>query len=290
MRSPKDIPIIEIKKVASFAIAQFNINRYIDLFDDEDIIKICKTKNANVFNDMNIVDNDIVRSNFPWEQFNPKRICRIMARLMDSNKEHVLNEIDFHKMHVRIKELKPILLRDPSVISRFKKDLSKISDNEAAFLLELGNEQFLSMIDMRGRKFTEIQQYTICKAYNYRRSVISMFDANNFDGFHVAEIIKKTGRENLDILSLNKMKLIDWINLLSEFPEIYDLMDPLRFKNESIMFLVDLAMVVDDQLIYDMILNSNVNDITTFGWERLVSKRPDLFLPICDLKKFNTDR
>jgi len=286
MKSPKDIPIKEIKKVASFAMAQFNINRYIDLYDDADLIKICNSDNANVFSDMNIVDNDVVRANFPWEQFNPKRICRIMARLMDSNNESVLDEIDFLKMKIKLRNIKPILIRDPSVIFRFKNDLKKLTDNEAAFLLELGSDYFLSMINIQGRKFTEIQQYAICKAYDYRRSVIAKFDPRNFDGFHTAEIIKKTHRENLDILSLEKMKMIDWINLLTHSPDLYDLCNPEKFKKEPIMFLIELAIISDDQEAYDMILKSDLNDITPFGWERLINNRPEMFTSLCDVRKF----
>lgn len=287
MKSSKDIPIKEIKKVASFAIAQFNINRYIDLYDDADLIGICRSTNANVFSDMNIVDNDVVRAHFPWEQFRSQRICRIMARLMDSNKESVLDEMDFLKMRVKLREIKPILLRDPSVIFRFKKDLENLTDNEAAFLLELGNDYFLSLIKIEGRKFTEIQQYAICKAYDYKRSVISKFDPKNFDGFHTAEIIKKTHRENVDILSLEKMKVIDWVNLLTHSPDLYDLCSPGKFKKEPIMFLIELAIISNDQKVYDMILKSNLNDITPFGWERLIDNRPEMFTSLCDVRKFD---
>ena len=117
-----------------------------------------------------------------------------------------------------------------------------------------------------------------------------MFDPKNFDGFHVAEILKKTHRENIDIVSIDKMKLIDWINLLDHSPDLYDLCDPIKFKNEPIMFLIDLAMIVNDRTVYEMIINSDLNEITPFGWERLIERRPDMFKPICDRNKFDPDR
>lgn len=158
MKSHKDIDIEEVKKVASLSMAQYNINRYLELFTNEELVGICRSDHANVFSDMNIVDNDLIRTNFPWAQLKAKRACRIFARLMDSGNESVLDEIDFTKLKVKIKDIKSILIRDPMAIHRFKKDLSKISDNDAAALLELGNEYFLKNINIKGRKFTEIQQ------------------------------------------------------------------------------------------------------------------------------------
>lgn len=287
MKSHKDIDIEEVKKVASLSMAQYNINRYLELFTNEELVGICRSDHANVFSDMNIVDNDLIRTNFPWAQLKAKRACRIFARLMDSGNESVLDEIDFTKLKVKIKDIKSILIRDPMAIHRFKKDLSKISDNDAAALLELGNEYFLKNINIKGRKFTEIQQYAISKAYGHDRAVLALFDPNKFDGFHVSEIIKATQRESLDILSLERMKIIDWISLLSHSPHLYDLCDAERYRNAPIMFLIELAMIVDDPALYEMICKSDLNDITPLGWERLIHRMPEMFVPLCDTNKYD---
>lgn len=287
MKRNKDITINDIKKVSSHAISQFNINRYIDTLESEELVSICNTENANIFSDMNIVDNEVIRGNFPWEQLHPKRACRIMARLIDTSNARVMDEIEFSKMKVKLKDIKPILLRDPTIIHRFKKDISKISDVEAAFLLEFGSDYLLKNIQIKGRRFTSTQQYTICKAYNYRRDVIMMFNPKDFDGFHIAEILKKTHRENIDILHLDNMKLIDWVNVLDHSVSLYDLCDVRRFKKEPIMFLIDIAIITDDNAVYDMILNGNLNEVTPFGWKRLIEKRPDIFISVCDVNKYD---
>lgn len=286
MRSAKDITIEELKKVAAYAMAQYNVNRVLELLTEQEIISVCHGPNPDVFSDMNIVDNDTVRTYFIWERLRPHRLCRIMARLMDNGRNEVLDGIDFSRIKVKLKDIKPLLIRDPSIILKFKKDLSKISDNDAAFLLEMGKEYFLSNISIKRRRFTEIQQYAICKAYDYRRAVISLFDHRKFDGFHVSEILKKTHRENVDLLPIENMKIIDWIHLLKHSPDLYDLCAPLRFKDEPILFLIELASIVDDQAIYDMILKRDLDEVTPFGWERLLKERPDMFSSLCDPRKY----
>lgn len=267
-------------------MAQHNVNRYLELLTQEELVAICRSQSPDVFTDMNIVDNDTVRTNFPWEKLRPHRLCRILARLIDTGQDEVLHGFDLSRVRMKLVDIKPLLIREPSIILRFMPDMSRMTDNEAAFLLALGKEYFLENITINGRKFTEIQQYAICKAYDYRRSVIAMFKCRKFDGFHVAEIMKRTGRENIDLLSLDHMKIIDWIGLLSHSPDLYDLCVPSRYKDEPIMFLIELAAIMDDQTVYDMILQRDLNEVTPFGWERLVRERPDTFLSLCDPRKF----
>lgn len=283
----KDIPLSEIKKIASRAISQYNLDTYLDSFSADELQRLCATADPELFNDSAIVDNDVVRMNFPWARVSTRRLCRLMARLIDLDHRHILEEINTMDMRVRIRDIKALLIREPSMIERFNIDMSALSNSDAHALLELGKDYFFDRITIKGREFNSAQQYSICKAYGYQRKVLMMFDCSRFDGFHTCEILKNTLRENLDMMDLRAMKLVDWLNLLEEVPDMYDQCDVMWYRAAPIMHLINLATMFDDDKVYDIILGRDLTEVSPFGWEKLLSHRPEQFEPLCDYGKLD---
>ena len=283
----KDIPLSEIKKIATEAISHYMVNQHMDRFSEDELTQLCRTADPDLFSDGNVIDNDVVRSFFPWERTRPTRLCRLMARLLDLGYAHILDDIKTLNIKIKVKDIKALLIRVPSMIERFNINMNSLSDSDVCSLLCLGKEYFLKHINVRGREFNSTQQYQICKAYKYERSVLSLFDSKRFDGFHTSEILKLTGIQNVDLLDLTTLKLIDWISLVEVMPELYAYCDISRFLNAPITQLIDMAILVDDPKLYEVIMNSNLLDISPFGWEKLMSNKPEIFGPLCDYEKLN---
>lgn len=283
----KGITLSEIKQVTADALSYFNINKYIDSFTDDELIALCENADPDVFNDINIADNIVVQENLRWEKVRPKRLSRMMARAIDLGFIGLLNQIDTKAMKIRVYDLKPLLGRKPEMIERFNIDLKTITNTEAHMLLELGKDYFLDHIDIKQRKFSTLQQFDICKAYGYARRVLLLFDCKRFDGFQTKEIMRQTEHESIDLLDVRNMKLVDWLDLLSFRPDMYRYCDPEMFKSDLISQLISLAVISDDDRVYSIIKSKNLNEVSPFGWERLMSHRPSMFESVCDYEKLD---
>lgn len=287
MSTKKDITLSEIKQVATSAISHFNVNKYLNSFTEDELISLCKNADPDLFTDISVADNDIVQENFRWDKVRPKRLARMMARAIDLGYASLLFHIDTKVMKLHVKDLRHLLRRSPESIERFNIDLSKISNVEAIILLELGKTYFLDKIDIKGRKFSLIQQYDICNAYDFDRAALSLFDCKRFDGFQTKEIMKRTGDKSVDLLNPRSLKLVDWLDLLSEKPDMYRYCNLDDFKNEPISQLISLAVKANNDEVYSLIRKKNLDEVSPFGWEKLMSHRPEMFKDVCDYKKFD---
>jgi len=287
MVKEKDTDMEGIKKVVAMAISHYNVNHYLDRFSVDELQMLCRTASVDLFNDASIIDNDVVRTNLQWERMDPKRLCRLMARLIDQGHDEILAFIQTKDLRIRVRDIKALLLRQPQMIERFNINMGKLTDADAHSLLILGSNYFFDKITIEGRRFISGQQYEICKAYEFERRIMLRVDPRRFDGFHVAEILKCTGRDHLDILDLSSMKLVDWLNLLSESPDLYDKCPIAKFHKEPLSQLIDLATLMEDDKVYALILECDLKDVSPFGWEKLMSHRPDLFADLCDYNKLD---
>ncbi len=287
MKQRKVITLPEIKKVVGAALSHFNINKYLNSFSESEIISLCQNADPDVFTDISVSDNDIVQANFPWNRVRPKRLSRMMSRAIDLGYIDLLEHIDTKGMKIHVKDLRALLRRRPEMIERFSVNLSKLNEVEAFMLLELGKPYFLERINIRSYKFSSGQQFDICKAYKFDRSVLSLFACKRFDGFQTREIMKNKGLEVIDLLDPTNLKLIDWIDLLSERMDVYTHCNALLYRQEPISQLISLAVMTNDDRVYEMIKAADLNEISPFGWEKLMLHRPELFGPVCDYKKLD---
>ena len=287
MSAPKDIPIAIIKQIASKAISYYNVNNEINDFTEEQLIRLCATADPALLNDRTLVDNETIRRHVRWTEIPTVRVCRIMARLHDLGHNDIMDDIDTSGLRVRIKDIKPLIQRVPEMISRFNINMDRLSDIDACMLLEMGKDYFLHRVSLKGRRLSPAQQHGICKAYGYRRDVLQMFDPRGLDGFYAAEIIRNTGRTNLDLLDLKILKLTDWVSVLEVMPELYALCEPERFFSDLIMPLIDLAVLMNDEVVYEAILSRDLKEVSPLGWEKLMSHRPEVFKELCDYAKLD---
>lgn len=287
MKQKKGITLSEIKQVTAEAISFFNVNKYIHTFTEKELISLCQNADPDVFTDISVADNDIVQEHFRWDKVRPKRLSRMMARAIDLGFIGLLSHLDTKGMKFRVKDLKPLLRRKPEMIERFSIDMDKITDVEAHMLLELGKDYFLDHIDVKKRRFSVLQQFDICKSYGFSRKAMLLFDCKQFDGFQTKEALKQTGYDNIDLLDLKNMKLVDWLDLLIERPEMYQRCDILRFKNEPISQLISLAALTDDDNVFSFIKTKDLDEVSPLGWEKLMLHRPDMFESVCDYKKLD---
>lgn len=287
MKHRKGITLPEIKQVAAEAISYFNINKYLNAFSEAEIISLCKHADPDVFNDISVADNITVQENFRWEKVRPKRLSRMMARAIDLGFMHLLDRINLSGMKIPIRDLRSLLRRLPEIVERFNIDLKKVSDTEAHMLLELGKPYFMENINVRDRKFTISQQFDICRAYDFQRSALSLFNCKNFDGFQTKEIAKHTADENIDLVDMNNMKLVDWLDLLIDQPDMYKHCNILNYKNDPISHLISMAVMSNDDQVYSLVKSKDLDEVSPFGWEKLMSHRPEMFKDVCDYRKMD---
>lgn len=287
-KNKKPISLDELKIVASDAISYFNANKYIDWFSDVELKTLCLKSDPRIFNDSAIINNATIRDNVKWNSMKPKRICRLMARLLDTGNEQRMNSISTKELKLQVGDIKPLLIREPSIIERFSIDMKKLTDIESYFLLSLGKDYFLDHIDVRKKGFSITQQYNICKSYSYRRRALMLFNCKLFDGFQTKEILLKTNEENLDILDIRNMKVLDWIDLVTTLPNMFLHCETELLADSHIYQLIRLAELTNSDKLYSIIKSKDPFGISPLGWEKLLINRFDMFKDTCEFDKLDS--
>ncbi len=231
-----------------------------------------------------IIDIEEVRNVVKWNKIDRMKLVRILIRCLDKNID-VLQNIDFKKFDYKIKDLTFLLIRKPEYLEHFKIDLNKLTTLEAAYLLSLGSDYFLKKIDFKNYKFNFNESMNIIKAYKYERDIIKKVNYKSLNSHQVSEILINTGEQNLDLLNLSILTNIDWLNLLHEQPNMIKYCEYNKFMIGDVFYSIRLYCMFMDDITLNIVLNRNMNEISPFGWEKLLIKNLETFLPFCNLDK-----
>jgi hypothetical protein len=242
--------------------------------------------NYNQVPDRVISDNEKVRDVVRWGRIDKMKMIRIFIRCLDNGVE-IMDEVKIEQYDYKIKHLIHLLKRKPEYIEQFRVDIDKITTSEAATVLSLGEQYFLDKIDPSRYKFNFKESMNIIQGYKYDREIIKQVNYKSLKGYQIAEILTHTGDNNIDLLDIKNLTNIDWINLLSHRPELLSSCDFGRFFSGDIFYSIQLCCMFEEPDLSYLVLDRNVNDISPFGWEKLLTEKPEIFLAHCNFNKLD---
>jgi hypothetical protein len=242
--------------------------------------------NYNQVPDRVISDNEKVRDVVRWGRIDKMKMIRILIRCLDNGVE-IMDEVKIEKYDYKIKHLIHLLKREPHYIEKFRIDIDKITTSEAAIVLSLGEKYFLDKIDLSKYKFNFKESMNIIQGYKYDREIIKQVNYKSLKGYQIAEILTHTGDNNIDLLDISTLTNIDWVNLLSYRPELLSSCNFSKFLSGDIFYSIKLCCMFDKPDLSYLVLDRNVNDISPFGWEKLLIEKPEIFLAHCNFDKLD---
>jgi len=247
---------------------------------------LAKHVNYNQVPDRVISDNEEIRSLVKWERVEKMKMIRILIRCLDNDIE-IMDEVKIEQYDYKVKHLIHLLKRKPEYIEQFRIDIDKITTSEAATVLSLGEQYFLDKIDLSKYKFNFKESMNIIQGYKYDREIIKQVNYRSLKGYQIAEILTHTGDNNIDLLDIKTLTNIDWINLLSHRPELLSNCDFGRFFSGDIFYSIQLCCMFEEPDLSYLVLDRNINDVSPFGWEKLLTEKPEIFLAHCNFNKLD---
>lgn len=256
---------------------------------ESDFIKhLVKTAKYILLPDRLLTDNEDVREHVVWERVDKMQLIRIFIRCIDQDID-ILDKIKpaFSKHNYRIKNIIKLLGRKPHYIEFFPIDLNKLKTFEASSVLAIGDVYFLDKIDFGKYRFNFKESMNIIAGYVYDREIIKKVNYKSLKGYQIAEILIHTGEENLDLLDLSKLTNIDWLDLLEKRPEMLKYCDYNKFNNGDIFYSIKLCCMFDEPDLSYLVLDRSLDEVSPFGWEKLLIEKPEIFLAHCNFSKLD---
>lgn len=255
----------------------------IEIFSLEELKHICDVVDYNSIPDRYLTDNPGLYPFIRWDRLEKMKA----VRLSTVNKE-ILQKINLKQYTFKVKEIFFLIKNDHTILySYFNFDFSTISQEDAYYLLCLGKKDLFDLIDVRKYKFTFIETFDIIRAYNYDRAIIETFKYDELKSYQITEILANTGYESRDLFNLNVLTTLNWLELLCHKPEFLKECDFNKFIVGDPFNLIQLVILFDRPDLSHLLSNIDLEDITAFGWEKLLIYKPEEFASKCNFKKLN---
>lgn len=249
----------------------------------EQLIHICSVLDYPSIEDRYISDNPNVYPYIHWDKLDKMQAIRIVTRNPD-----LLNRIDLKKYKYKTKEIFFLIQNNHKLIFKyFDFDFVNLPQEDAYFLFCLGKDEFLKLMDLTKYKFGFIEMMDIIRAYKYRRDIITDLNYKELKNYQITEILMNSGEKNMDLFDLKILNTLNWLELLGQQPEFIYHCDFEKFIQGDPFNLIQLIVLFDRPDLSYLLDNIDLEDITAFGWEKLLIANPEKFLNICDFSKLN---
>lgn len=234
------------------------------------------------------ISNEEIRNMVRWDRVEKMKLLRILIRCLDQEIKDLDKIKKSLKRHdYKVRELRFLLKREPEYIQHFPIDLSKVGTSDAATLLSLGHSYYLDKIDLLKHNFNFKESMNIIVGYNYERSILEKVNYKSLKGYQVSDILIQTGDRDLDLLNISTLTNIDWVNLLEHRPDLLKYCDYTKFMMGDIFYSIKLCCMFKDVDLSHLIIDRNMDDISPFGWEKLIIEKPETFLAYCNFSKLD---
>ena len=218
-------------------------------------------------------DDPLLYPYIHWDRLEKMQSVRIAARNLD-----VLNYIDLKRYKYSIREIFFLIKKDYNILFKyFNFDFKNLSNEDAYFLLCIGNDEFYNMIEIQKYKFNFIEMMNIIRAYKYKKNVIIDLNYSELKNYQITEILIATGEESLDLFDIKCLSTLNWLDLLSYQPNFLYICDFEIFLSGDPFNLVQLVILFDKPDLTYLIDEIDKNEITPFGWEKLREAKPETF-------------
>lgn len=266
------------KSMVNFAFCEYR-----DAFTKDELLHLFDSIDYETIEDRYLVDDPKLYPYIRWDKLTKMQAIRMAARNLD-----ILNYVDLKKYQYKIREIFFLIKRDYNILFKyFDFDFKSLSHDDAHFLLCIGSEEFYNMIDIKKYEFNFIEMINIIRAYGYNKKVIIDLDYFELKNYQITEILIMTGEENLNLFDLNMLSTLNWLDLLMYQPDFLKFCNLQKFIEGDPFNLIQLIVLFDKPDLSYLLNNINLNNITPFGWEKLLIANPDKFKNLCDYKKLN---
>jgi len=251
--------------------------------NSEELRHLCQYVDFNKIPDRTIADNEVMHDMIPWESFDRMKIIRVVARNV-----RIADYVDLSKYNYTIREAREMLRIRPHLIDKINIDLEKMNHEEAFCLLTIGAEELSEKVDVSKYEFTAKEKFEIIEFNEFADGVIRSFDLSNLKDYHVCDMIINTGDIYFQSLDLNKLTARKWIEILENRPELLCYCNFLKFIQSDIYNSVELICLFPDENFDYLIKERNYKEeLSAFGWEKLIINKPGKYINECCFWKLN---
>jgi len=275
---------LDLNIICESMIASYFCSYYNELSESE-LKHINNFINYELVPDRLIADNGYIHNYIEWNRISKMKAIRLVSRNLD-----LVQYIDLKKYDYKVREMFWFIKSDYTRLFKyFNFDFSKSTHEDNYLLLCLGVEYFEKTIPIESFKFSFIEIMDIIKAYKYKKEIILRLKYDLLKNYQVTEILSMTGDENLDLFNLEMLSTLNWIELLNYQPEFIELCDFDKFKRGDLFNLVQLVILFSEPDLSYLMFEINKDDISPFGWEKLLICNPEKYTDMCDFSKLNED-
>lgn len=279
MMQPKEKTII-----LQSLLADFFCKNFLELSEKE-LKHINKYLEYDSIPDRVLSDNTQLHLFVDWNRISKMKAIRLVSKNFD-----LTRYINLKKYNYNIKEIFWFIKSDYTrLFEFFNFDLSKCSHEDVYLLLCLGEEYFEQHINIEDYKFSFIETMDIIRAYKYRKDIILRLQYNKLKSYQYTEILSNTGEESADLFDLEELSTINWLELLNHQPDFLYMCDFEKFKRGDLFNLVQLVILFEKPDLSYLIDEVDKDEISAFGWEKLLICSPEKFTDMCDFRKLNED-
>lgn len=265
-------------------LADFFCKNYSELSDKE-MRHINKYIDYDSIPDRILSDNEQLHPYINWSRISKMKAIRLVSKNFDLTKY-----INLKKYEYKIREIFWFIKSDYTrLFEFFNFDLSKCSHEDVYLLLCLGEDYFEQRIKLEDFKFSFIEIMDIIRAYSYRRDIVLRLDYPKLKNYQYTEILSNTGEDSIDLFDLEELSTLNWLELLNYQPDFIEICDTEKFKRGDLFNLIQLVILFDKPDLSYLIDEIDKNEISAFGWEKLLICSPEKFTDMCDFRKLNED-
>lgn len=254
-----------------------------EFLSEDKFFHLCQHVDYNKVPDRVIANNDYLHKIIPWERVDRMKIVRLIARNID-----ILKFINLSEYNYKIKEVIPLLRIHPNLFSLLEFDLNKINQDEAFSLLTIGEQKITEKVKVEDYDFSSKQIYEIVEPHNFSDEIMGRVDLSKLKDYHICEIIKNTGEKYFDLLDVDKLTARKWVEILEEVPFLFFRCNLKKFEQSDIFNSILLISMFPEENLDFLIKNRNYkDDISAFGWEKLLIAKPNDYVDECPMWKLN---
>lgn len=261
----------------------YNFCNHIEVFTADELKHLCNIIDYSEIPDRYLSDNPSLYPFIRWERMDKMQAVRIATA-----NPGLIEKISLKRYKYKVREIFFLIQNDHTALFKyFDFDFKTISQDDAYYLFCLGKDDFLNLIDITKYNFSFIESIGIIRAYDYKRDIIKMLNYQELKNYQVAEILGRTGYKNRDLFELNELTTLNWLDLLSCKPEFLKECNFEQFVEGDPFNLIQLIIMFDKPDLSYLLEKIDLNDITPFGWEKLLIYKPEHFLDTCNFSKLN---
>ncbi len=192
-----------------------------------------------------------------------------------------INYIKIDNFKFKTQELIGLLVTHPDLMGFFDINYDELSFKQFLNLYSL-NKYILEKVDInKFKQQAEDVRYAI-KNFSQKKHVIDIIDFSKTNIHEIREIIIWYGEEYIKKLNIEKLKPLDWFEIIKKRKEIIKYCNLNIFKEGDGYLLAKLITIYGE---LDYLIEKDKESFGALAWETLILHNPDKYFKIADLSK-----